>query len=540
MKKFLKSVVCVLFVCLVALPAAACDPAKPRDKTLTLTVSNLGFGTAWLDSIAQEFEKLYDVDVKIEPTVIAKDLLLQLENDYKLTDICLFAGVDQAWDTMRKGKFMQIDDVWATAPEGEDLTVSEKMIAEYRSAYKFNDHYWSMPFITELGGIAYNATTLNGLFGEGKWRLPKTTFELDALCEDIKNAGAYAFSWCNKENACYWGLPCSVWKAQYDGKMNTVKAHEARVYKPSDASADEDGYVLDMTGELLDMKGELRMLETVQKYVYSQNGYSHKYCTSMQFAEAQAAFAGIPYANDNKRVAFSPNGSWLYEENFEDFEYKKQDVGFMRVPIISALSEKLSYYADGDTDFNTLSYDKQARYDAALTAIVDYIEGGKTGNKPTEADGLSISDADIARVDEAYNIAYIKDQAHMFIPFNSQNPELAKKFMLFLCSDYAGEIYTTVTHGFFPTYVKINDNNAAYMHRFDRDVAAILNTSTQIITPDSRFNFGLKSVTAEEFFSSGQTYYGTPKESYENCYVKLNRDNWGDKLRIAGFNALAG
>ena len=367
MKKLWKTIGCIVCACLFILPLAACNmDEKPREQTLKITVSNLGFGTAWLDAVAEEFEKLYDVDVQVSKTVIQKDLLLQLDNDYQLDDLCMFAGVDKAWDTMRRGKFMQIDDIWDTTVEGETLSIKEKMIPEYREAYKFNDHYYSLPFITELGGFAYNATTLDSLFGKGNWSLPKTTFELDSLGDRIKETGrAYTFTWCNKENACYWEMPGEAWKAQYNGKEVYDNMHRARVY-----DADARDYVLDTNGKMLELKGQLRMFETVCNYVYKENGYSHKYCTSMQFAESQAAFAGIPYANDNKLVAFTPNGNWLYEENLEDFEYKNQDIGFMRVPVISSLVEKLSFY-DETADYAALGKEKKTAYAAAPVAIID-------------------------------------------------------------------------------------------------------------------------------------------------------------------------
>lgn len=526
MKKLIKSIVCALCACLFAMPAAACDGGgKPRSETLTLTVSNLGFGTVWLDALVEEFEELYDVDVNVTPTVIAKNLLTQLDSDYQLDDLCLFAGVDSVWSTMRRGKFMQIDDVWSSTVEGETQTVSDKIIPEYREAYKFNEHYYSLPFITELGGFAYNATTLNTLFGSD-WSLPRTTFELDALCERIRTAGAYAFTWCNKENACYWGLPEEVWTAQYDGKDAFTNTHEAKIY-----DAENGEYVLDKTGEILDMKGRLRAYEVEYKYIRSSNGYSHQYCTSMQFAESQAAFAGVPYANDNKLVAFTPNGNWLYEENLEDFEYKLQDVGFVRVPVISSLSEKLSYYNETQ-EYNKLDSAKQAAYDAALTAVIDYVDG-KTQTAPTTVGDITVSAEDVERIREARNIAYIKDQAHAFIPHNSKNPELAKKFMLFMCSDYAGEIYSSVTHGFMPTYIKVTEGNEAFLSRFDKDVAEILNTSNAKVTPDSRYGFYLSRQAAENFFT-GSGMYGTPEKSYNDFYVKENRKNWQDKLRVAG------
>ncbi len=532
MKKLFTRIVCLICVCACALCAFACDGGnkKPRSETLTITVSNLGFGTNWLYAIADEFERLYDVDVQISPTVIAKDLLTQLDNDYQLDDLCFFAGVSSVWSTMRRGKFTQIDDVWEMTIDGETKSVKEKAVPEYVEAYKFNDHYYSVPFITEIMGLAYNKTTLDTLFGKNNWSLPRTTNEMNAFCDSIRQKEAYAFTWCNKENACYWGGVIEIWQAQYDGAEQYNHMALAEKYDP-----ETDSYVFDTTGELLDMKGKLRALEVAEKYIYKDNGYSHRYATSMQFAESQAAFAGIPYANDKKLVAFTPNGSWLYEENQEDFDYMLQDIGFMTAPVISSLSEKLSYY-NSDGEFNKLSATEQAAYDEVLLAIVDYVDG-KTATAPTTVGGYNVSAADIERVREARNIINTKDQAHAFIPFNSQNPTLAKKFIEFFCSDYAGNIFSTVTHGFSPFNSQVTSDNESFLNDFDKDVANLLNNSAKKILYYSRTGFWISTSTPEDMFQK-TGMYGTAEKAYYDYYVAKNKEIWQDKLRVAGMLAL--
>ncbi|MFR6640931.1 MAG: ABC transporter substrate-binding protein [Christensenellales bacterium] len=192
MKKLWKKIVCIALAAVTVLPVAACGkPKRPRSETLTITVSNLGFGTTWLDAIVREFKSIYDVDVEVHPTIDQANLLTQLEVDYQLDDLCMFAGVSAVWDTMRKGKFMELDDVWADTVEGESKTIAEKALPELAEAYKFQNHYYSMPFITEMGGMAYNKNTLDKLYGAGNWTLPTTTEELNEMCADIVSKGAY-------------------------------------------------------------------------------------------------------------------------------------------------------------------------------------------------------------------------------------------------------------------------------------------------------------------------------------------------------------
>lgn len=530
MKKLLKKIACIALAAVTVFPVAACGKTnRPRNEVLTITVSNLGFGTAWLDAIATEFENIYNVDVEVTTTIAQASLLQQLEVDYQLDDLCMFAGVSAIWQTMRKGKFMQIDDVWSDTVEGEDKTLAEKILPEFAEAYKFQDHYYSMPFITEMGGVAYNKTTLDKLYGAGNWTLPTTTQELNALCADIVAKGAYPFVWSNKENSCYWGMNAEVWTAQYDG----VNAYEG-AYRGSYWDETQNKFVIAETKEvaldkILNNKGRYYVYDV--GYGYTRTDYSHKYSTSMNFSEAQLAFAGGGYANDKKPCVFSNNGDWLYEESQDDFVARRQNIGFMKVPVTSALVEKLSFYNDSTT-WDNLSADKKAKYDKALSGIIAYVDG-KTADKPTEIEGCTVTEADVERVKEARGIVYVKDQAHAFIPTKSQNPELAKKFLKFFASDYAGSIYQSVTHGFSPFYYSLDEDNAL-ANDFDRDVESMLNGATHRVGANSRFSFYLSRRDIEA--SSNED----AKASYKWYQEQNTKDSaggsnaWVDQLINAG------
>ena len=526
MKKGLKKVALVL-AGLSVFAAAGCSGGEENDgkQTLKITVSNLGFGTKWLYEIADAFEEIYDVNVKITSTVIATDLLKQLETGYQLDDLCMFAGANYVWTPLRKGMYIQIDDIWNTTIEGESCTIAEKTFDVFRDAYQHKGHYYSMPFLTEISGFGYNATTLDTLLGEGQWKKPKTTDELTALCERVKDAGGYAFTWSNKENSCYWMMLCDVWEAQYNTADYYNHLKKAQIWDEESGS-----YVLDLEGKVIEQnKGLLKAAEVAYPYINKDYGFSHQYSTSMTFVESQAAFAAVPYANDKKLVAFTPTGSWLYEESMEDIEYKLQEVGFMNAPLVSALSEKCSYYAT-NKNYKDLSVAEKRAYDKALSAIVAYVDGDVT-EKPTTVGNITVKDEDIELVREARAIARTKDQAHAFIPKNSKNPELAKEFLKFFASDYAGELYSNVTHGFSPFYTKITDGNKDFMNRFDKEVAEVINATSNKINAYIGVGFNLSAINWEYTFFNGDE--GVVNRAYEN-YISTNKRYWNDKLRSAG------
>ena len=529
MKKGLKGLA-VLLASASVLAAAGCGGAGDGGngkETLKITVSNLGFGTKWLDEIVDAFEDIYDVNVDVTPTVVANDLLKQLETGYQLDDLCMFAGVDYVWTPLRKGMYLQIDDVWNYTNEGETQTIREKTFEVFQQAFEHKGHYYSMPFITEIGGFGYNATTLDTLLGEGEWKKPKTTYELDALCDRIKAAGGYAFTWSNKENSCYWGMPISVWEAQWTTADFYNHARNGEAY-----DEESDSWVLDMTGEKIvptKTEGLLKASEVAFPYINKDYGYSHQYSTSMTFVESQAAFAGVPYANDKKLVAFTPTGSWLYEESMEDIEYKLQEVGFMNAPVLSALSEKCSYYKT-NKNFMELTASEKRAYDAALSAIVAYVDGDTT-EKPVTVGALTVTDEDIELIREARKVAWTKDQAHAFVPKNAKNPELAKEFLRFFASDYAGELYSNATHGFTPYYTKITDGNKDFMNRFDEEVAEVINFCENKINTYIGVGFRMAGIDYEyAFFNADASKVYSACESVKNNDLRY----WQENLRNAG------
>ncbi|MGN1062236.1 MAG: extracellular solute-binding protein, partial [Candidatus Scatosoma sp.] len=468
MKSVKKTAVLALAAAMTLSGMAGCGggSSKSDPSTLKVMVTDAGFGLEWMYAIAEEFEALNNVTVKITPTAESTNELIKVEQELNDSDVFFCATANAVWDTMRKRKMLNINDVWnSKASDEEELTIKEKALAEYSDAYCMIDgNYYSLPFILEVGTLGYNANTLNGVFGEGNWDLPRTTMELTAMCEAIREAGCYGFSWSSGQNACYWGLVMDVWEAQYDGSEVYNHAKQAEYYDVASNS-----WKIDPTGEtVVGRLGKLRACEAAYDYVNKctfktdgsyEGGYSHQYCTSMTFIQSQTAFAGGGYGEaDKRKVAFVPTGSWLFEESKAQIEqYALGQVGCMNAPIISSLSEQLSYYGDRD-EFSKLSETEQEKLDKALVAIIDYVDG-VTNDKPTTVEGFTITDADIERVREARGVATLKDQAHAFIPATAGNPDLAKKFLRFFCSDYAGSIYSSVTHGYSPFYITVEETN---------------------------------------------------------------------------------
>ena len=551
MKSMKKTAALALAVISVASMASCGAGEKNSDpNTLKVMVTDAGFGLEWAYAIAEEFESLYNVTVEVTPTAESPNELIKVEQGLNNSDVFFCATANAVWNTMRKRKMLNINDVWnSKASEEEELTIKEKALSEYAEAYCMIDgNYYSLPFILEVGTLGYNANTLNSVFGAGNWELPRTTIELTAMCEDIREAGCYGFSWSSGQNACYWGLVMDVWEAQYDGAEIYNHARQAEYY-----DTESNSWKIDPTGEIIVGRlGKLRACEAAYEYVnkctFKEDssyigGYSHQYCTSMTFIQSQTAFAGGGYGEaDKRKVAFVPTGSWLFEESKAQIDqYALGQVGCMSTPIISSLSEQLSYYGDRG-EFNKLSATEQEKLDKALVSIIDYVDG-KTEEKPTTVEGFVITEADIERVRAARGVAFLKDQAHAFIPAAAGNPDLAKKFLRFFCSDYAGSIYSTVTHGFSPFYVKVDETNK-FLNGFDKTIADIVTRSDGKVLPWSRLGVNIKTPNVEgNFFTPSTSQYGTP-ELFYNQYRNSNlqevngKSVWQTMLEAAGLKLL--
>lgn len=451
MNKILKrTMVAVLAACSV-LSTAACQQGgsryNPRDpKSLKVVVSNLGFGTDWAHAIGKAFENTHPgTTVVVEETVLSSSLISQMEAGSNIGDVCMFND-DALWKKWREGLLTQIDDVVNAIPDGEDKSVHDKMNQTLIESYRVsNGHFYSVPWINENTGMVYNETSLNMLLGAGNWELPKTTTELWAMCDDIKTAGGYGFVW----NTAY--LDCGAWQAQYNGLDKNEKYNLGYYYDESDgqwkistgkAKGTLNGKTMDVIESSYQNIGAMRAIEQMEKMVQK---YSHQYAANMTYIYAQSCWSGIPYAGDNRRCVFMPNGDWTYNETLDYIIDTGSVIGFMRYPVISDIVETLSFYQEGTTPFSQLPETKKAQYDAVLRAVIDYVDEGETGALPA-----GVSNDDLKRIREARQILGGKCQSEAFIPAASLKKDLAKEFLVFMASDMAIDIFSTKTYGFSP------------------------------------------------------------------------------------------
>ena len=424
-----KKLLALLLATLMLLSMVACTGSgnnsnthKPgASKKLKIVCANFGYGTDWLRAIAQAYSAKHpDVSIVVENTPVPHTVLAQIEGGLSAYD--LFFGTSGAAlaGFSEGGTIISLEDVYAATPEGEDKTVAEKMgiMADYMT---YKGGKWTIPYVNSVVGMVVNNDTMKTLFPEG-YTLPKTTDEFLALCDVVKSKGAYAYL----ENVGYTDYMVETWWYQYDPQGWDNYWSGTYVDENGNKVVDTDGSVV------LNQPGKLEALKLNETLLNLKNGYNHKYCMSMDFAEAQLAFLGNGYGGiDDKLVAFMPNGAWLENEMELVLAESPADFEMFRVPIISSIINVLP--------------DKSVADDAELSALVTAIDAGNTA---LSGAGYEVTQNDYDRVKLARISAAQNTYAHTAAVISTTKyPEEAKDFLVYLASDEASAIAARVLKG---------------------------------------------------------------------------------------------
>lgn len=553
MKKSFKKIVIALFALILAFTSfAGCGDTSGviaggggTAGELDIVIANLGYGTEMLVKIAEEYGNITGVTVNVESTVVQTSLVSQLEAGAKIGDICCFTDWGM-YENYRSGKAIEITTgVMDQKPQGEELTVLEKLNPDIAQAYNMKnykcdfeaaDEFYCMPWSNELTAMTYNKTSLDEIFGENNWELPRTTRELIKMMDDVKAKSTAAkpyYSWVWSGLDAYWQIVYKTWWAQYEGVENYHMAN--RGFEPDG----NGGYVLSQDGGVVaDQIGLLRAYEVTEKCIRQGNGYSHSFSRNMDFITSQSVWLGTPYNGSDATSIFMPNGDWVYQESMEYIEHNAQEVGFMRVPVISAIVEKLSFYEDGNKALSTLSAAKQEAYDKALLEILDLIDNGSNVAPPPRYKGALVSEEDIQIVRDAREIITSKNQSQMFIPYtiDAADIPLAKDFMVFYASKQACEIYSENTFGISPYY---QDGYSLPNHYYLNEVKANIDAAGRRaveVTNTMKLDWDKGGAPEDYFWGSNVTEKNA--NTMFQLVISYNTERWPLLVQNAGLNHL--
>ena len=409
-----------------------------------------GFGNEWMDAISQDYKTLTGVNVKWVPSYSTGEIQSLLNSEQEYNDIVMpLLNMYQAQDAHM---LEDLTPVYDAIFEGESVAIKEKMnqtLYEYSLAE--DGQRYIMYGSNSVSAFCYNADTLDEAFGEGNWELPRTTNELLEMAKELTGKGYYAFSACSGINY-NWDYLGVVWWAQYDG-LESYNNFYKGLYQ------DEAGEWQQGT-KINDAPGRRVALETLSELLDLKNGYLHAYAKYMNFEEAQAAFLSNGYRDDSKKAAFMVNGDWLENEMFSWLISNPQNIGMMRAPVVSELAQKLP----------TVQTEEKL---AAVVAAVD--EGASS------CDG--VSDEDFAAVQQARLMCYTATPNYP-IGIPSYRPEeqkqLAKDFLVYLCSERAQKIYAKELKGLTMPYgyevdetISVSDFIRTKLDAFGKDMIPV-------------------------------------------------------------------
>ena len=419
--KFLSKVFCfglATLTCLTGVGCGAQEEVVPEGATVIyVDMWDSGFGTDWMKEIINNYNaKEKGIFVKLDSTALRDKALLPAvaKTDYDVMIMDNSSYYKESLVSNIKGynsTYAEITDVVKSKYEGEDTTLEEKMIDDAKFFANINGKYYFMPLMCNYWGLTYNIDILN------KYYLPRTTFEFEKLCKEMKNDKSITAPIIFSGDTDYWDPVLWTWWAQYD-----TKASYDAFYRAEDLTGKQ-------TPDIFASKGRLRALQALEQVLTPSNGYADDQSTGYQYMQAQVKYLTESYG-------FMANGGWLDAEmKGVTGTTKTANIGLLETPIISSIVEKLSFYNETNkngkkVDYYDLTADKMAEYDAKLCELVSYVDG-VIAEKPN-----GVTDEDIETIQAARDIFYLDGLSFAAaIPCYSTHIDEAKDFLQYLYSN---------------------------------------------------------------------------------------------------------
>lgn len=492
-KKFLKALALCLCLTGTANALVACGPSggpggtSKSDKDLIVEIFGGGYGTDWLYSVANAFEKKTGNKVDITVQMGANGITnmttsfksLTSPTDIYFTKANFFADIYSgalkvdgvSYDCI----YEDLTDLYNTEIEGEGILYKDKLYKNYEQYYNVNDKYYCTSWASGVMGIIVNMDVWNAC---GLTSFPRTTDELLEMVEVIKSKGKSAFI-CSMSSE-YWTMIDNLWMAQYEGTERMQQIYDGY-------DADGNRY----TEKLADFQGYYEMLKFYERILTPEFGNLHTASNDVDFTNMQGMFL-------QGAAAMCPNGDWIEREM--SLNYQDANIEFMKSPIISALADRCSF-ANSD------------ERDAKLRELVDYVDANASGyeGKPSWATN---DDIDIVRDSRSIEVTAGAEH-NAFIPCYSNNKDLAKEFLLYLATDEAMQIYRNGTGGCDePFYWTNRPQNTSYSG-FRQSVNDVTAKSELWIRSDKDKIYSLGGYSTY-FYTNG---YGT----FVNCFTALEK-----------------
>lgn len=398
--------------------------AKDGQPTLTITYARMGYGDTWLKEICKNYNAKTGVGFKLNSHIGSAgvdDIGTEIDSKASNADVIftkrsqfardIYSGKVKIGGTSYDCMYADITDVWNSKYGNETKTIKEKIYSDYENYFNFDGKYYGLPWANGIMGIVRNLRLWQS-YGFTDSDIPLTTNEMLTLSNKIQTTGSKKSAWIYSFQDEYYTAIANLFTAQYEGKEVTEEYFLNG--KDPDGKISSNFYTYDGQKESLAFLKELL------------SKYQHPNSTSMEFTLMQSSFL-------LDEAMFSINGSWLESEMGTSTRYASID--YIKFPVISALSNRLSFKGATDAD-------------SKLHDLVAYVDAHPTTGDVTDAPTWATKD-DVTKVREARQYAYESSGAdhQAFIPVYSKNIDAAKGFLKYLYSDEALNSYYSVMGG---------------------------------------------------------------------------------------------
>lgn len=432
--------------------------------TLEIFAQDSGYGVAWLEKAIEIFEANHpDINVELWTDLNSANrglTMLEAGPSSCTTDL-IFDGV--FYDLQYKGEraghgyknaLADLTDVYNEKIPGENVTMAEKMRPDLLNAFaieeenedgSWSDHYYFSSWASPVNSMVYNDTLLQ----QAGLTLPKTSDELIKLMEDFRDLNTVGgvvkkYPFACSVSVAYVGYLTTTWFAQYEGSSKYAKYLNGK-----NEAGEYDHRIFETKGRLYNLMA-LDYIQDCGNFLDGGTNKGNQLCDpgSIEYSYGQAQMELV--TGDTLMI---PCGDWFENEMAEMISKSKKNYTFkmMRIPVISALSDRLSYWnlsgMDYEAAYNAAKTDSTikatlAEYDAKLSEIIAYIDG-ETATKPAYA-----TSDDIAIVTDArLATSSLSDQHCVVIPAWATAMDAAKEFLKFTATDEFNKIYMEKTNG---------------------------------------------------------------------------------------------
>ncbi len=531
MKKFTK-IVSVTTAFASILGCGACKIRSSGGEKGVLKISSFfgGYGDTWAQALADGYRK-YNPSVKVEVvcnTLVRDEAVTAAQTNETDTDIYFIDGIGVGQYCEAYGSLADLSEVYSSAPkagdETEETTIAEKIRPEIVSEMQyggdqadFAGKYYTVPSPSGPCSLILNEDALDNALGKGKWEEPRTTNELFALCDRIKEAEAkvtvagvsytvYPFIY-GGGAVEYWRYLYYPWIAQYDGAENWEDF----------LSCKKDG---EYSKEAYQTEGKQKAYAQFEKLIKRANGYCDPSSMNNKYTASQKYFF-------QGRACMYVSGDWLEREMENATEYKA-NLKMIRTPVTSDLAEKIE--RDCGVSLGANAEEKDVALSAAVKAAD---EGG------SEAENLSAPAYEAVKNARAVTFT-LANSAIGFVPACSVNIDLAIDFFRYMYTDEGVKSVLNASKSYLPVKNAQEITPDEEVSGFRASVNVISGGNTTYIYTSSkdpiRYRAGLDLYMGNEKpeVAMGKKTGAMSASEYLQREMKLLDEKWSDYMYNVG------